>query len=428
MKKKNAIKLILIALITVVLGYTAYFGFGSDRRFSAYDIKLGLDLQGGVSIVYEAVYHNPTSDQMNAARSLIRGRLDRLGYTEADVAIQGSNRIAVDIPGVDDAETAVAAIGRTAMLTFVDMEGEVLLTGQHVANATRQVSTNQMGGQSIDVALTFTPEGATRFENATAANIGRQIIILLDDDILSQPNVHERITGLNAVITGGFTAETADELAALIRSGSLPFNLETISVRNVGARLGMDSLESSILAGIIGFALVVIFMIAIYRLAGVIASVALLFFIFLQLIVLSAFNITLTLPGIAGIVLSIGMATDANIIIFERIKEEIISGRSVPASFKAGFTRAFPAIVDCNITTLIASLILFIFGTGPVQGFATTLSIGVVISMFTALVISRMLLSGLINCGIKNPALYSVSQKAIDNAKAETSKGGIANA
>jgi len=192
----------------------------------------------------------------------------------------------------------------------------------------------------------------------------------------------------------------------------------------------MDSLESSILAGIIGFALVVIFMIAIYRLAGVVASVALLFFLCLQIIVLSAFNITLTLPGIAGIVLSVGMATDANIIIFERIKEEIISGRSVPAAFKAGFTRAFPAILDCNITTLIASLILFAFGTGPVQGFATTLSIGVVISMFTALVISRMLLSGLINCGFKNPALYSVKQEAIDNAKAEaeTLKGGVANA
>ncbi|MCL2873785.1 MAG: protein translocase subunit SecD [Defluviitaleaceae bacterium] len=418
MKKKNATKLILIALAAVVLGYTAYFGFGSDRRFSAFDIRLGLDLQGGVSIVYEADIPNPTSEQMSAANSLIRGRLDRLGYTEADVATQGSNRIAVDIPGVDDAESAVDLIGRTAMLTFVDMDGNILLSGQHVANAQRSVETNQMGVQSIVIALRFTPEGSVLFEQATAANIGRQMLIMLDDDILMSPTVNERISSMDASITGVFTAQEADEYAALIRSGSLPFNLTTISMKNVGARLGMESLNTSILAGIIGFTLVVIFMIVIYRLAGVVASIALFLFLCIQIIVLSAFNVTLTLPGIAGIILSVGMATDANIIIFERIKEEIKSGRSVSASFKAGFTRAFPAIVDCNITALIASLILFAFGTGPVRGFATTLSIGVVISMFTALVISKMLLDGLINCGIQNPALYSVKMDTVEAAEA----------
>jgi len=418
MKKKNAIKIILIILVTAVLGYTAYFGFGSNRSLSAFDIRLGLDLQGGVSIVYEAEDANPTSEQMSAASSMIRGRLDSLGFEGADVATQGSNRLVVDIPGVDDAERAVDIIGRTAMLTFTDVEGNVLLTGQHVAGAQRSVDINAMGAQSIVIALRFTPEGSVLFEEATAANINRPIFIMLDDDVLMSPNVNERISSMDAVISGTFTAQEADEYAALIRAGNLPFNLAPISISNVGARLGMESLNSSILAGVIGFTLVVTFMIIIYKLAGVIASVALFFFLFLQIIVLSAFDITLTLPGIAGIILSVGMATDANIIIFERIKEEIKSRRSVPASFKAGFSRAFPAILDCNITTLIASLILFTFGTGPVRGFATTLSIGVVISMFTALVVSRMLLGGLINCGIVNPALYSVKLEELNKAEA----------
>ncbi len=384
----------------------------SKKLFGIQNIKQGLDLKGGVAIVYEADKANPTTEELDSAKKLIRGRLDRKGYTEAEVAIQGTNRLSVDIPGVGNAEEAISDIGKTAMLYFADIEGNILLTGEHVQNATKQAASSKAtggAGGGIEIALSFTPEGTTLFEEATGNNVGKPIYILLDDAILSAPSVSSKISGGNAVITGSFTPQEAEELAALIRSGNLPFNLNVISMKNVGARLGQNSLATSLNAGLIGFGLVLLFMLIMYRLLGAIADVALFIFIGLELVALSLFGITLTLPGVAGIILSIGMAVDANIIIFERVKEELASGRSVRSAIDSGFSRAFPAILDGNVTTLIAAAVLFWLGTGPIKGFAQTLAIGIIISMFTALFITRIMLKNLVGTGVVSPKLYGAA-------------------
>ncbi len=417
MKFKGFIIFVVILALAAGLSYTAYYGIGEKKLFGAENIKQGLDLKGGVSIVYETDIENPTSEQMDSAIKLIRGRLDRKGYTEAEVAAQGTRRISVDIPGVEDAETAISDIGKTALLMFVDEAGEVLLTGNQVQDAFKQASSGQSGNAGgVEIALKFTPEGSVAFEEATGNNIGKVIYIMLDEAILSAPSVSQKISGGSAVITGSFTPQEAEELAALIRSGNLPFNLNVISMKNVGARLGLESLDSSLQAGLIGFALVLLFMLIFYRASGLVADIALFVFISLEIIVLSFFGITLTLPGIAGIILSVGMAVDANIIIFERIKEELSSGRSLRASVDAGFSRAFPAILDGNVTTLIAAAVLFWLGSGPIRGFAQTLSIGIVVSMFTALVISRLLLKSLTSLGLTNPALYAAKKVGQEGA------------
>ncbi len=417
MKLKSFIILVLIVALAGGLCCLAYFGIGEQQFLSAYNIKQGLDLKGGVSIVYEADVSNPTKEQMESAIKLIRGRLDRKNYTEAEVAVQGDNRIAVDIPGVDNAEEAISDIGKTAKLMFIDEEGLVLLTGDQVQNANKQAASGNSGSVGgVEIALQFTPEGAAAFEEATGNNVGKSIYILLDETILSAPIVNSKISGGNAVITGSFTPQEAEELAALIRSGNLPFNLNVITMKNVGAKLGANSLETSIKAGLIVFALVLLFMLVVYRVSGLAADIALFIFLGLEIVVLSFFKITLTLPGIAGIILSVGMAVDANVIIFERIKEELSSGRSMRSSFDAGFSRAFPAILDGNITTLIAAFVLFWLGTGPIKGFAQTLSIGIIISMLTALVISRLLLRSLLGIGINKPGYFGAKKLLTDKA------------
>lgn len=412
MKVKGRLMLLITLIVAVGLSALSYLGVGADKRFSAATIKQGLDLSGGVDIVYEADQATVTDSEMAAAISLLQGRLDWNGWTEAEVAREGDKRIRVQIPGVEDAEEAIQQIGQTAQLSFVDEAGNVILTGDMVKDATKQVgATSQNGVSEPYVALEFNSEGKELFAQATAANIGKVIYIIMDESVISAPTVQAAITDGNAIITGQFSGESAEELASLIRAGSLPFNLNVIQMKNVGARLGADALSAGIKAGIIGIILVLIFMLFAYKLLGFAADWALVIYIGLELLALSLFRVTLTLPGIAGIVLSVGMAVDANVVIFERIKEELVLGKSLRSAIKTGFSRALPAILDGNVTTLIAAAVLFFLGSGTVKGFATTLMIGIVISMFTALVITRVIVKGLMYAGVNNPKLYGLRTK-----------------
>lgn len=412
MKTKGRFTLLLMLLVAVGVGALVYFGIGQDKQFSVHNIEQGLDLSGGVDIVYEADRENVTDAEMAAAISLLQGRLDWNGWTEAEAAREGANRIRVQIPGVEDAEEAIQEIGQTAQLAFTDELGNILLTGDMVANATKQVgATSSNGASEPYVSLEFNEEGTRLFAEATKANIGKPIVIVMDEEVISAPTVQSVISDGKAMITGQFSGESAENLAALIRAGSLPFNLNVIQMKNVGARLGADALSTGITAGIAGISLVLVYMLLAYKLLGLAADWALLIYIGLDLLALSLFHVTLTLPGIAGIILSIGMAVDANVVIFERIKEELIGGKTLRSAVKTGFSRAVPAIVDGNVTTLIAAVVLFFLGSGTIRGFASTLMIGIVISMFTALVVTRVIVSGMIKAGLHNPKYYGIRVK-----------------
>ena len=412
MKFHGRLRLFLMLLVAVGLGVLSYYGIGAEKLCSVNQIEQGLDLSGGVDIVYEADQEFVTEAEMNAAISLLQGRLDWNGWTEAEVAREGSKRIRVQIPGVENAEEAIEQIGQTAQLSFVDSTGKVLLTGDMVAAAEKQVGAVDENSPSMPyVALEFNEEGKKLFAEATEANIGKVIHIVMDDEIISSPVVQTVITDGQAMITGQFSGEEAEELASLIRAGSLPFDLNVLQMKNVGARLGADALSGGVKAGFVGVALVLIFMIGKYKLLGLAADWALVIYIGLELVLLSLFHVTLTLPGIAGLVLSIGMAVDANIVIFERIKEELISGNTLRVSIRNGFKRATPAILDGNVTTLIAAIILFFLGSGTIKGFATTLMIGIILSMFTALFITRLIVKGLMQAGVHNPKYYGLRLK-----------------
>lgn len=409
-KRKSVIILIGVIIVTLLLSAVSYFGIGSENVLGIKNIKQGLDLQGGVSIVYEADKPNPTDEEMASALSIIRLRLDNMNSTEADVAQQGTNRIRVDIPGIYDAEKAVADIGQTAQLTFVDPDGNVVASGSQIVSAQAQGYQSQTGAAEYVVAVEFDSEGAKSFAEATERLVGQQISIVLDDEVISSPTVNEAITGGKCQISGNFSLDDAAELAALIRAGALPFKLNVLSMNNVGAKLGADSLSTSLLAGAIGGALVLLFMLLIYRVAGIASDIALAIYLVLELLVLSLIGATLTLPGIAGIVLSIGMAVDANVIIFERLKEELRIGRQMRYAIDIAFSKAFSAILDGNITTLIAAVVLYWLGTGPIKGFALTLGIGIIISMFSAIVVTRFLLKCLAGMGLVSPKLYGVKE------------------
>ncbi|MCI8703578.1 MAG: protein translocase subunit SecD [Anaerotignum sp.] len=412
MKMKGRLMLLVMLVVAIALGAVSYYGIGEDGQMSAAQIKQGLDLSGGVDIVYEADQAAVTEEEMAAAISLLQGRLDWNGWTEAEVAKEGDKRIRVQIPGVENAEEAIQQIGKTAQLSFADEAGNILLTGDMVRNATKQVGAMEQNGPSAPyVALEFNDEGKQRFAAATASNIGKVIYIIMDEEVISAPVVQAAITDGQAVITGQFTGEGAEELASLIRAGSLPFNLNVIQMKNVGARLGADALSAGIKAGAIGIGLVLLFMLFAYKVLGLAADWALLIYMGLELIALSVLHVTLTLPGIAGIVLSAGMAVDANVVIFERIKEELLQDKTLRSAVKNGFSRALPAILDGNVTTLIAAGVLFFLGSGTVKGFATTLMIGIIISMFTALVITRVIVKGLIYAGVHNPKYYGLRTK-----------------
>ena len=412
MKFQGRFRLFLMLVVAIGLGVLSYRGIGTEGKLSVSQIEQGLDLSGGVDIVYEADQEFVSESEMNAAISLLQGRMDWNGWTEAEVAKEGSKRIRVQIPGVENAEEAIDKIGQTGQLSFVDSRGQVLLTGDMVATAEKQVGqVDEYSGSMPYVALEFNEEGAKLFAEATAANIGQVIHIVMDDEVISSPVVQTAITDGHAMITGQFDGEEAEELASLIRAGSLPFDLNVLQMKNVGARLGADALSGGIKAGFIGVALVLIFMIGKYKLLGFAADWAMIIYIGLELILLSLFHVTLTLPGIAGLVLSIGMAVDANIVIFERIREELVSGNTLRVSIKNGFKRATPAILDGNVTTLIAAVVLFFLGSGTIKGFATTLMIGILISMFTALFVTRLIVNGLMQAGIHNPKYYGLRLK-----------------
>ncbi len=412
MKFQGRFRLFIMLLAAVGLCVVSYRGIGEEKKCSVAQIEQGLDLSGGVDIVYEADQEFVTESEMNAAISLLQGRMDWNGWTEAEVAKEGSKRIRVQIPGVENAEEAIEKIGQTGQLTFVDSRGQVLLTGDMVAAAEKQVGAVDEHSASMPyVALEFNEEGTKLFAEATKKNMGQVIHIVMDDEIISSPVVQTVITDGHAMITGRFGAEEAEELASLIRAGSLPFDLNVLQMKNVGARLGADALDGGIKAGFIGVALVLVFMVIKYKLLGFAADWALIIYIGLDLILLSIFHVTLTLPGIAGLVLSAGMAVDANIIIFERIKEELVGGNTLRVSIKNGFKRATPAIMDGNVTTLIAAVVLFFLGSGTVRGFAATLMIGIILSMFTALFVTRIIVNGMMQSGIHNPKYYGLRLK-----------------
>ena len=413
MKKSKGIAcLILTAVLIGLLGFTSWKGFGSSHTGAAENIKLGLDLAGGVSITYQAKGKTPTKEEMADTVYKLQKRVESYS-TEATVYQEGDDRISIEIPGVSDANKVLEELGKPGSLEFQDTAGETVLTGTDVKTA--EARTQQNGttkNNEYVVALTLTKEGTTKFAEATEANIGKQIAIIYDGQTISSPVVNDAIKNGEAVITGMSSYEEAETLASTIRIGGLKVELEELRSNVVGAQLGEEAISTSLKAGAIGLAIVFVFMCAVYLLPGFAASLALLIYTGLIILLLNAFDITLTLPGIAGIILSIGMAVDANVIIFARVREEVVAGISVKSSLKNGFKKAMSAIVDGNVTTLIAAIVLGLKGSGSVKGFAQTLALGIVVSMFTALIITRMIIFSFYAIGIRDSKFYAKMKPA----------------
>ena len=413
MKKSRAVVTLLVTIaITAILLFTSAVGWGADGAGSAKDIKLGLDLAGGVSITYQAVGDEaPSVEDMADTVYKLQKRVE--GYsTEAEVYQEGSDRINIEIPGVSDANAILAELGKPGSLQFTTSDGTVVLEGTDVADAQAGSTSDEMTqARKYIVELTLTDDGAKKFAEATQANLGKQIAIVYDGDVISAPTVQSAITDGSAVITGMADAQEAENLASSIRIGSLSLELQELRSNVVGAQLGEAAISTSLKAGAIGLALVCIFMMVVYLLPGVVAAISLLLYTVLTLVTLNAFDITLTLPGIAGIILGIGMAVDANVIIYARIREEIAAGKSVKSAIDIGFKKALSAILDGNITTLIAAIVLGIMGTGSVKGFAYTLAMSIILSMFSALVISRYLAKAFYALGFQDVKYYGCPKK-----------------
>ena len=450
MKKKRAvISLIVFVLILGLLGYTAVFGVGSDKSGSASSIKLGLDLAGGVSITYQVVGdENPDGEDMEDTIYKLQQRVQNYS-TEAQVYQEGSDRINIEIPGVSDANAILEELGKPGSLYFiaqtdsegnqnytgsyaVDAEGEVViqytllktieelqadgsivLTGTEVAGAQARAQQDSMGNSENVVALSLNETGKEAFAKATerAFNNGETIAIYHDEEFVTVPNVQAVITDGNAVISGQKTPEEAEQLASTIRIGGLKLELEELRSNVVGAQLGSEAINTSLIAAAVGFALVVVFMIAVYYISGLAASLALCLYAELMVILLYSFEATLTLPGIAGIILSVGMAVDANVIIFARIREELATGKTVQSSIKIGFSKALSAILDGNITTFIAAIVLYLMGSGTIKGFSITLMLGIGLSMFTALFVTKFLINVLYALGVQSEKAYGVGKE-----------------
>ena len=423
--------LLIIALLGVICFTGVDFGFFAIPPITDTDegVRLGLDLVGGSIITYEAMIEEEmdadTLDaNMNAVESMLRSRLDQLELFEATIYRAGDKRITVEIPSITNPEEAVQKLGSTAKLQFLDADGNLVIEGKEVEKSEAlNGAVDQTGILQNYVKLTLNSEAASKFTEATkiAANAaeGKNYIdIQLDGESISMPHVEKKyketgVSGGTVIITGGFTPEDANWLANVIAAGQLPFELEEVELRSVGAQLGMRALETSIQAGLIGVLLVMVFMIIVYRLPGVVASISLTFYTVIVLICLSALKVNLSLPGIAGIILSIGMAVDANVVIFERIKEELKIGKTIKASIDSGFDRAFGAILDSNVTTMIAAVVLYFFGTGTIKGFALTLGLGIIVSMFTALTVTHFLLNRMVDFKLNNLKFYGVSDKEV---------------
>ncbi len=414
-KRKSGIQLILITLFIALVGYILFSGVSVgvyDIGNVGNNINYGLDLTGGGNVVLEAEATDDdpvTAEKIESAMLTIRQRIDTLGVSEPTITKQGDNRIRVSIPSVSDQEEALTLIGKTAQLEFVGPDETVILTGKDVVDSKGVMQTDSSGLEKAVVTLKFSDEGTKLFADATQKYIGQAIKIKLDDEIISSPTVNVAITNGEAVIEGIGNIDEAGNLASLIRGGALPVKLVPIEVRTVGPTLGQNSLDKSIYAGMIGIGLVLIFMLVFYRGLGIIADLALVIFIIFFMIILTALNVTLTLPGIAGLILTIGMAVDANVIIFERIKEEARLGKSLLTAIDNGFSRAFKTILDSNVTTLIAGFVLFFLGSGSVQGFAVTLILGILVSMFTAVVITKQLIILLVKTELfKSNTFYGI--------------------
>lgn len=415
--KRNAV-LVIIAFL-LILGvaiYTAIFGV-ADRGKVEY-IKLGLDLKGGLSVTYEIQEDDYSDKDLEDTKYKIEQRVE--AYTnEYSVYEDGDKKITAEIPGVTNADEILNALNIEGKLEFLDpdnytkwsqgQEYEAALTGDDIKNATAGIDSDN--GNDNVVQLAFTDEGAQKFADVTAANVGNIVYIIYDNKVVSEPTVQSAITGGSAEINKIGSYEEAEQLATTIRIGALPLTLKQVRSNIVGATLGSDAISTSLKAGAIGIALVFLIMIIVFRIPGLVASFALAFYTILDLLVLNLFNVTLTLPGIAGVILSVGMAVDANVIIFTRIKEELADGKSVKQAVKGGFHNALSAIIDGNVTTLIAALVLGIFGTGTIKGFAITLAIGVVLSVFTALAVSQSLLTALVNLGVTDAKYFGVARE-----------------
>ena len=438
---KSIIKLSGIILVIVLLTYLAIAGLPITETVKIHGITSkegitqGLDLNGGSVIVFKAEKENPTAEEMDTVAALLRTRLDNMGYTESDISVQGSDSVRVEIPSFSNPEEAAESLGATAQLKFFDnsaidqttgqfVEGaKEVLNGKHIKDASSQYGqTSDLGSASYYVQLELTEEGRKAFYDATSRNVGQPIYIAMDNAIISAPTVQQAINDTTCIITGEFTQEEAKNLAANIKSGQLPFSLSPVEVRAVSPTLGADALNKAVNAGIIGFILVILFMILLYRLPGFMSAIALIAYIDIVLLICANLHINLTLPGIAGIILAVGMAVDANVIIFERIKEELVVGKGIRTAVEAGFSNALSAVIDSNITTIIAALILMFLGTGTIKGFGTTLLIGVIVSMISAIFVTRFLLRRTLEMGVKNIWLYGVSKKKL------AKKEGQANA
>ncbi|MBC5779964.1 protein translocase subunit SecD [Blautia difficilis] len=446
-KSRGIVVLLLTVILTVFFCFTAAVGIGPTGTGAAKHINTGLDLSGGVSITYQTKKSNPTKEEMSDTKYKLQKRVEQYS-TEAQVYQEGTDRITVEIPGVTDADAILNDLGKPGSLYFITQEdadgnqnfttgqngyvlarsmdeikesGSVVLEGSDVADAEGGAIQNQStSAKEYVVSLTLTSDGKNsgkeKFSEATKENVGKQIAIIYDNQVVSAPNVNEQISGGKAQISGMKDLEEAQNLASYIRIGSLSLELEELRSSVVAAQLGEEAISTSVIAGAIGLIIVILFMIIAYRVPGIVAGIALILYTVLMLITLNAFDITLTLPGIAGIILGIGMAVDANVIIYARIREEIGAGVSVRSAIKAGFSKAFSAIFDGNITTLIAAFVLMWLGSGTVKGFAYTLALGIVISMFTSLVVSRLIVNALYAVGIHDPKFYgnTKERKAIN--------------
>ncbi len=419
-KTGSIVALCVLLVITIALGVIGITGLSLPPR-GLYKItpwlpttsaenwpsslSLGLDLRGGMYVEYSGKAPEGSTanfdELVEGTMSIIRTRLSDKGFNEANVQRIGADGIRVEIPDVQD-DTVLDLIGAAAKLEFKNPSGETFMTGDMVKTATYYYADGDH-----QIAFTLTDEGAKLFGDVTAANIGRQIAIYLDGEQLINPTVQNAITNGSGVINGLGSAERATTIAAKIQSGALPLELTQQKVDKVSATLGQDAVSTSVKAAMIGILLIMVLMILRYRLNGLIASWALTIYTILLFMLIAVFHIQLTLPGLAGVVLGIGMAVDANVIIFERFNEEIRKGRSVKAAVRAGFKNAMSAILDANVTTLIAAIVLLIFGTGSIQGFAKTLLLGVVVSMFTAIMVTRFLMNRFVNVGATNTNLYA---------------------
>lgn len=440
-KVKGVLQILLVLVLIAAFAFVAYRGIGSAHRGSAKNIRLGLDLKGGVSVTYQAYKtdengtrtgEQPTDKDMSDTIYKMQKRVETLESTEAAVYQEGNDRVTIDIPGVSNSKEILEELGKAGALYFIlytDLKTEdggtpdegdkvvydkskVLMTGDMIDDATSGTTQAEGTGKTQNIIqLKFKGKGVKKFAEITEEHVGEQLAIVYDEKLVSYPNLKEAITGGDCQISGSFTAEEADQLASTLRIGALPLELENIHDNVVGATLGSQALNSSLFAGVIGLLFVILFMIIMYRIPGVAASIALIFYVGAMLLALNGLNVTLTLPGIAGIILSVGMAVDANCIIFTRIREELATGKTVASAIENGFAKALSAIVDGNVTTLIAAVVLYLKGSGTVKGFAMTLGIGIVLSMFTALLITRFLMKAFCALGMTGTKMYGVQKE-----------------